>query len=167
MAKHILVTQSPEQQWNSAVRDLELMTKSMVRAYTRKDGTLVKEHDSGRTAAKAKPAPAEHDEAPDHGHMRFSYRSGGNHHILHVNSKRIFAGGGPDQRTRMALSNYTFNDDPWKHGAQERERRLKTAIRDAYNSSGGDPKKVLQAIKNHTKLHDDSWSLHSHTKPDA
>lgn len=50
MAKHILATQSPEQQWNSAVRDLELMTKSMVRAYTRKDGTLVKEHDNGKAA---------------------------------------------------------------------------------------------------------------------
>lgn len=131
----------------------QYLLKSHVRAHSRRNKSgsvsVVKEHEDSRV---------------NHGHMRFTYRDGmGNKNTLHVTAERIRAGGGPDQRTPMGLSNYTFKD-PAPDGYLAAEKRLKNAIRNAYNTSGGDPQKVLQAIKTATRLHD-SWSLHSHDKP--
>jgi len=180
------------------------LLKSHIDAYTKKDGTTVKAHETrieahGVKGMKSTPwrkefksekhlvdwmtkqdgnaelhgvreleqsAPATKPEAPqppDHGHMRFGYQDGnGNKHLLHVDSKNINAGGGPDQRTLMHLSNYTFMDNG-PEGYDGKAAKLRGVIRGAYDKSGGDPAKVLSAIKGHTKLN--SWSLHSHDKP--
>ena len=160
------------EQLNAAVAALEevtILAKARVSAYTRKDGTFVAEHDDKRQAAKKKAPASGKPQAgssrdQDHGTMRFSYKDrSGNEHRLHVAKDRVWAVGGPDQRTPISLSNYMFMDSG-PDGTAAKGARLKESLQAAYHSSKGDPKKVLAALKDATKLQG-SWAMHSHEKP--
>jgi hypothetical protein len=128
-----------------------MLLKSHVKTYTR------------RTKSGAVATVAEHDDSrQDHGHMRFEYKSGPNKDILHVSKDKIIAGGGPEQRVPMSLANYMFQHRDLGNG--DASKKMKAEVRAAYDASGGDPAKVLEAIKTTTKTLN-GWSLHSHDKP--
>jgi predicted RNA binding protein YcfA (HicA-like mRNA interferase family) len=100
-------------------------------------------------------------ETPDHGIMRFKYIDHDkNNHVVSVGKKgvtgRSISRSG--NSTAEHLSSYSGHN---KGGYEEQEAAFKKVAMDAYNKSGGDHKKVLSAIQNHTKEHD-RWSFHSH-----
>jgi hypothetical protein len=157
------------------------LAKSHVAGYTKKDGTFVKEHDDNRAAAKPKkkpfsptkrttPLPAQAaapaaGKNPDHGVMTFTHRSGmGNVSRLSVSGKHLDVVGGQGMKVSMSPANYMRHSANAGHEANR--KAFYDAVRNAYNNSGGDPEKVLAAVRSVTKAGHE-WSAHDHIKPAA
>lgn len=142
------------------------LAKAHVDSYTRKDGTFVKEHDDKRTK-KAAAGGA------NHGKMHFTHRdSDGNTHHIGVKpgsdgKPRVWSAKAGDGEkvgtgTAMSLSNHMMLHSG---STAENAEKLKSAISEAYEKSGGSPDKVRDAIRSTTKV--SAWNTHSHEKPDG
>lgn len=84
--------------------------------------------------------------------MRFTYKDHlGNVRRLFVTPTKISAAVGHDGTVPGTLSNFTFMDNG-NDGDAGKERRLRDALRKAYDASAGDPEKVLVALKKATKI---------------